>query len=96
MFVLVTYDVETASAEGQKRLRKVAKLCMNSGQRVQNSVFECVIDPSNFTKLRYKLLETIDTEKDSIRFYLLGNNWDRKVEFIGKSTSYNVNDSLII
>ncbi|MEG1617140.1 MAG: CRISPR-associated endonuclease Cas2 [Bacteroidales bacterium] len=96
MFVLVTYDVETTSLGGQKRLRKVAKLCMNYGQRVQNSVFECVIDPANFTKLRYQLLEIIDKEKDSIRFYLLGNNWDRKVDFIGKLTSYNVNDSLII
>ena len=96
MFVLVTYDVETVSTEGQRRLRKVAKFCMNYGQRVQNSVFECVIDPASFTKLRYQLLETIDKEKDSIRFYLLGNNWNRKVEFIGKITSYDVNDSLII
>lgn len=96
MFVLVTYDVETVSNDGQKRLRKVAKLCVNYGQRVQNSVFECVIDPANFAKLRLQLLEVIDKEKDSIRFYFLGSKWNRKVEYIGKITSYNVNESLII
>lgn len=96
MMVLVTYDVNTLESDGQKRLRKVAKECVNFGQRVQNSVFECVVDPAQFTELKFRLKQIIDFEKDSIRFYMMGRNWVNKVEYIGKQTAYNVNDTFII
>lgn len=96
MYVLVTYDVAISTAAGARRLRKVAKACVNFGQRVQNSVFECSLTQAQFIELRHQLESIIDEEVDSIRFYLLGNNWERKIEQIGKQTSYNVNDSLII
>lgn len=96
MYVLVTYDVETATTQGSSRLRRVARECLNYGQRVQNSVFECSLSPAQFTELRLKLLDIIDKNKDSIRFYFLGNNYSKKVEFIGVITSYNVEDELII
>jgi len=95
--ILITYDVETVSAGGKKRLRKVAKACTDYGQRAQNSVFECVIDPAAWVILKNRLLEIIDQEKDSIRFYYLGSNWDQKVEHYGTKPTYNLeNDSLII
>ncbi len=96
MMVLVTYDVETKSADGQKRLRYVAKLCENYGQRVQNSVFECLVDPSQWTDLRHKLLKIIDEEKDSLRFYFLGANWKRRVEHVGAKPGYDPEGTLII
>lgn len=89
MLVLITYDVETVSSNGKKRLRQVAKQCMNYGQRVQNSVFECVIDPAQFVELKHRLENIINYEKDSIRYYFLGSNWQNKVEHIGVKTSYN-------
>lgn len=95
MYVLVTYDVETMTPQGQRRLRQVARQCMNYGQRVQNSVFECSVSPTQFTELRLKLLDIIDSNKDSIRFYFLGN-YSKRVEYIGVVTSYNVEDELII
>ncbi|MGL5226828.1 MAG: CRISPR-associated endonuclease Cas2 [Bacteroidales bacterium] len=96
MLVLITYDVNTTEEGGQKRLRKVAKECVNFGQRVQNSVFECVVDPAQFTELQFRLKHIIDHEKDSIRFYFMGSNWSNKVDFIGKQTAYDVNDTFII
>lgn len=96
MYVLITYDVETASPEGQRRLRQVARECTNYGQRVQNSVFECSISPAQFTEPRLRLLSIIDKKKDSIRFYFLGNNYSKRVEYIGLITSYNVEDELIV
>lgn len=96
MMVLVTYDVETTSPSGEKRLRKVAKQCVNYGQRVQNSVFECIVDPAQFAELKYRLEEIIDKEKDSIRFYFLGSSWKGKIETIGVVTSYNPESELII
>ncbi|MDD3358790.1 MAG: CRISPR-associated endonuclease Cas2 [Parabacteroides sp.] len=96
MMVLVTYDVETMSPTGEKRLRKVAKQCVNYGQRVQNSVFECIVDPAQFAELKYRLTEIIDKEKDSIRFYFLGSNWGGKIETIGVITSFNPESELII
>ena len=89
MLVLITYDVETVSSNGKKRLRQVAKQCMNYGQRVQNSVFECVIDPAQFVELKHRLENIINYEKDSIRYYFLGSNRQNKVEHIGVKTSYN-------
>lgn len=96
MLVLITYDVETVSPSGKKRLRKVAKECINHGQRVQNSVFECMVDTAQFTQVRHRLESIIDNEKDSLRFYFLGNNWKNKVEHIGIKTSYNPEDTMII
>ncbi|WP_073402568.1 CRISPR-associated endonuclease Cas2 [Bacteroides luti] len=96
MMVLITYDVGTDSPEGKKRLRKVAKQCVNYGQRVQNSVFECLLDPAQFSVLKHKLDKIIDKEKDSIRFYFLGNKWEKHIEYIGKLTSFNMEDELII
>lgn len=89
MMVLVTYDVNTETEIGKKRLRKVAKLCVNYGQRVQNSVFECSVDPAQFVTLKKELEKIIEKDKDSLRFYLLGKNWERRVETLGKSTAYH-------
>lgn len=96
MMVLITYDVETLTSSGAKRLRRVAKECQNYGQRVQNSVFECVLTEAQFAVLRNTILSIIDEEKDSIRFYFLGNNWNNRVEYIGKKTSYDITSELII
>lgn len=95
MMVLVTYDVNTETAEGRKRLRKVAKQCENYGQRVQNSVFECLIDPAQLRQLKHLLTEIIDPEKDSLRFYYLGNRWRKRVEHIGAKESIDLEDTLI-
>ncbi|WP_203269263.1 CRISPR-associated endonuclease Cas2 [Streptococcus uberis] len=89
MMVLVTYDVNTETAAGRKRLRRVAKLCVDYGQRVQNSVFECSVTPAEFVEVKAKLIEIIDIESDSIRFYLLGKNWQNRVETIGRDESYD-------
>lgn len=96
MMILITYDVETVTLEGERRLRRVAKECQNYGQRVQNSVFECVLTEAQFALLRNKITSIIDEEKDSVRFYFLGKNWNNRVEFIGKKTSYDVTSELII
>lgn len=96
MMILITYDVETATQSGAKRLRRVSKECQNYGQRVQNSVFECVLTEAQFTTLKEKILSIIDEEKDSIRFYFLGKNWDKRIESIGKKTSYDITSELII
>lgn len=97
MMVLVTYDVNTESEGGKTRLRKIAKLCVNHGQRVQNSVFECLINPAQFVELKNSLSKVIDSNKDSLRFYLLGKNWERRVEQIGKNNSYHpIDDAIII
>lgn len=89
MLVLITYDVETLDSEGRKRLRKVSRQCVNFGQRVQNSVFECVLDPAQFATLKNRLVDIIDKDKDSLRFYFLGNRWRSKVEHIGVKPSYD-------
>jgi len=94
--VLITYDVETMTPSGRKRLRHVAKQCVNFGQRVQNSVFECLVDPAQFTDLKHRLESIIDPEKDSLRFYQLGNNWQKRIEHIGAKTSFNPEDVMII
>ena len=96
MLVLITYDVNTETASGKKRLRKVAKECQNYGQRVQNSVFEADLDYSSFLKLKEKLMDLIDKEEDSLRFYYLENNWERRVEHIGAKKTYNPEGVIII
>lgn len=95
MLILVTYDVSVSSTGGLKRLRKVAKVCQNYGQRVQNSVFECIVDNSQYTKLKIELTELIDDELDSLRFYRLGDNYKTKVEHIGIKESIDVDSPLI-
>ena len=89
MMVLVTYDVKTEDAEGRRRLRKVAKQCLNFGQRVQNSVFECLVDPVQFADLRKRLEAIIDTKVDSLRYYFLGDNWKNRVEHVGVKAAYD-------
>lgn len=96
MMVLITYDVAVTTEKGAKRLRKVAKVCQNYGQRVQNSVFECVITEAQFVYLRSQIEGVIDFDNDSVRFYFLGKNWPNRIEMIGKVTSYNVLGELII
>lgn len=89
MMVLVTYDVNTETPAGKRRLRRMAKTCENFGQRVQNSVFECLVDPAEWVALRSRLLEAADQDVDSLRFYFLGKNWQRRVEHVGAKPTYN-------
>lgn len=96
MLVLITYDVNTMTEGGRKRLRKVAKQCVNYGQRVQNSVFECVMDAAKSRQVKAKLLEIIDKDKDSLRFYYLGENYKNKVEHFGAKASFDVEGELIL
>lgn len=96
MLVLVTYDVNTENAEGRKRLRKVAKVCVNYGQRVQNSVFECMLDAVQYVQFKSEISKLIDKDLDSLRFYQLGNNYKTKVEHIGKTPQYMQDDILLI
>lgn len=96
MLVLVTYDVETVSLSGQRRLQQVAKACLNYGQRVQNSVFECILDYSQYTKLKLELKDIMNEQHDTIRFYNLGNNYSTKIETLGIKRGFNMEDELII
>lgn len=96
MYILVTYDVSTVTKAGQKRLRDVAKACLDRGQRVQNSVFECKMDHAQFVLFREKLLSIIDLETDSVRIYHLGKNWEQKVEHHGKNDDYNIDAPLVL
>ena len=96
MFVLITYDVNITSPHGEKRLRNVARVCLNYGMRVQNSVFECILTEAQFVVLRDQLKGIIDSDQDSIRFYMLGKNWKRKVETLGKDTGIDFTGELII
>ena len=95
MLILVTYDVNTETAAGRKRLRKVAKQCVNYGQRVQNSVFECQVDSVKFRQMKAVLEDLIDKEKDSLRFYNLGDKYQNKVEHIVAKPGFDVTDTLI-
>jgi len=96
MQVLVTYDVATSSADGSRRLRRVAKVCLDFGQRVQNSVFECKIDQARFVALRARILEIVDCNQDSVRFYFLGSEWNNRVEHYGTKPSLNMDGPLIV
>lgn len=96
MMVLITYDVSTESPQGKRRLRRVAKTCENYGQRVQNSVFECLLDPAQWSALRARLVEVFEPEEDSLRFYFLGSNWERRVEHLGAKPTYNPEGPLIV
>jgi len=97
MLVLVTYDVSVMTADGRRRLRKIAKTCLDYGMRVQNSVFECEIDPAQFTEMKSKLVEIYDPGEDSLRFYFLGKRGRQKVEHLGtKSVVDSLKDALIL
>ena len=96
MMVLVTYDVATGKTEGRRRLSRIAKTCLDYGQRVQYSVFECNVTPEQWAQLRHELMELIDPREDSLRFYMLGANWRRRVEHIGAKAAVDFDDPLII
>lgn len=96
MLVLITYDVCTEDAAGRKRLRQIAKECQNYGQRVQNSVFECIVDAAQCRQLQHKLVKLMDMDSDSLRFYYLGNKYQTKVEHFGAKAGYKAEGVLIL
>lgn len=96
MLVLITYDVSTQNSAGKTRLRKVAKECVNYGQRVQNSVFECILDASQLLLLKDRLISLINEKEDSLRFYYLGNNYQKKIEHFGCKVAYDAEGTLMI
>lgn len=96
MLVLITYDVNTEDGAGKKRLRQIAKKCVDYGQRVQNSVFECSLDAAQCRRLQAQLLKIMDGEKDSLRFYYLGNHYEKKVEHFGAKSTYSPADTLMV
>jgi CRISPR-associated protein Cas2 len=96
MMVLVSYDVRTSEPGGARRLRRVAKVCRNFGQRVQFSVFECLVDPAQWVRLRQQLINEMDEELDSLRFYFLGANWRGRVEHVGAKASLDQEGPLIV
>ncbi|MFV0350907.1 MAG: CRISPR-associated endonuclease Cas2 [Oscillospiraceae bacterium] len=96
MLVLITYDVNTEDSGGRRRLRLIAKQCVNHGQRVQNSIFECLLDAAQLKVLKHKLATIIDPEKDSLRFYCLGKNYETKIEHIGTKPSYQPEGVLMV
>lgn len=96
MMVLVSYDVSTENIEGPRRLRRIAKACKDYGQRVQYSVFECIVDPAQWAKFRNRLIDEIDPERDSLRFYFLGSNWQKCIEHVGAKQSLDQEGPLII
>ncbi len=96
MLVLITYDVNTETPAGKKRLRQISKQCINYGQRVQNSVYECILDASQCKQLQHKLLSLIDKKTDSLRFYYLGNKYRTKVEHFGAKESYEQEGVLMV
>ena len=96
MMVLITYDVNTEDCDGKRRLRKIAKQCVNYGQRVQNSVFECLLDAAQCKALQHKLVNMMDPEKDSLRFYYLGNRYETKIEHFGAKGTYEAEGILMV
>jgi CRISPR-associated protein Cas2 len=96
MMVLVSYDVKTEDLRGQRRLRRVAKVCKDYGQRVQYSVFECVVDPAQWAALKASLISVIDEKEDSLRFYFLGANWKHRVEHVGAKAVPNLEEDTLI
>jgi CRISPR-associated protein Cas2 len=96
MLVLVSYDVSTTTGAGRRRLRQVSKACLDYGQRVQCSVFECIVEPDQWVRLKSRLEGIIDENSDSLRYYYLGSNWKHRVEHIGAKPSVDLDDALII
>ena len=96
MMVVVSYDVSTSDPAGARRIRRVARACVDFGQRVQNSVFECIVDPSQWTKLKLRLLDEFDPEKDSLRFYFLGANFQNRIEHHGAKAAVDMEGPLLL
>ena len=96
MYVLITYDISTETEAGKRRLRRVAKACVNKGQRVQNSVFECKLDEAELVLLKKELRSILDAEKDSIRFYRHSKNYKSKIETMGVNNGYDIDGAIII
>ena len=96
MFVVVSYDVANVNGAGARRLRRVARACLDYGQRVQYSVFECIVDPAQWAVLRQRLMDEIDPKEDSLRFYYLGSNWKRRVEHVGAKNTIDQEGPLIV
>ena len=96
MLVVITYDVNVTTDAGKTRLRRVAKQCVNFGQRVQNSVFECLLDPVQFAELKHRLEEIVDPKTDSLRYYFLGNNWKNRIEHYGAKAGYDPEGVLMV
>lgn len=96
MLVVITYDVNTETAAGRKRLRQIAKQCVNYGQRVQNSVFECLLDAAQCRMLQAKLVSIMDEELDSLRFYYLGNQYEQKIQHFGRNADYQPEGVLMV
>ncbi|HEY3374207.1 MAG TPA: CRISPR-associated endonuclease Cas2 [Candidatus Aquicultor sp.] len=96
MFVVVSYDVALDDTSGQRRLRRVSKACKDYGQRVQYSVFECIVDPAQWATLKHRLISEIDPKKDSLRFYYLGSKWHRRVEHVGAKKTIEQDGPLVI
>lgn len=96
MLMLITYDINTESAEGRRRLREVAKVCVNYGQRVQNSVFECLLDPAHLTRVKHALEAIIDPKSDSLRFYNLGNRYQERILHLGAKPTYDPEAPMIL
>ncbi|MGI6349678.1 MAG: CRISPR-associated endonuclease Cas2 [Eubacteriales bacterium] len=96
MYILVTYDVQTTDSAGRKRLRKIAKICLNYGQRVQNSVFECKVDESEYLLMKFEIIKEMNIEEDSIRFYRLGTKYKEKTEHFGTKKPYDFEEAFII
>ena len=96
MLMLITYDINTETAEGKRRLREVAKVCVDYGQRVQNSVFECLLDPAQLTRVKHALEGIIDPKSDSLRFYNLGNRYEGRIVHIGAKPGYNPEAQMIL
>lgn len=96
MFVVVSYDVANVDGAGARRLRRVARACLDYGQRVQYSVFECIVDPAQWALLRQRLIDEIDLKEDSLRFYYLGSNWKRRVEHVGAKKTIDQEGPLIV
>lgn len=96
MMVLITYDVQTTTPEGRRRLRRISKHCQDYGQRVQNSVFECVVDPVQFKKLKQSIEKEMDPAHDSLRYYMLGANWKNRVEHVGAKPGYDPEGLLML
>jgi CRISPR-associated protein Cas2 len=96
MLVLVSYDVSTTDPGGPKRLHRVAKVCQNYGQRVQFSVFECIVDPAQWAVLKHRLTDLIEEDLDSLRFYYLGSNWRRRVEHVGVNKSFDQEGPMVV
>ena len=96
MYVLITYDINVTTAEGRKRLRRIARICENHGQRVQNSVFECLVDPAQWAEMKHSLEKEFDPKVDSLRYYYLGKTWQHRVEHVGSKETYDPEGPLII